>query len=70
MNVELADAEAVTLAAHPSMTQAELKRVVTFRHERQKWLTGNTPPRPHFVLNEVVLRRPVGTTRRSANSTT
>jgi transcriptional regulator with XRE-family HTH domain len=53
-------AEAITLAAHPDTTPAELKRMVTFRHERQERLAGNTPPRLHFVLNEAVLRRPVG----------
>ncbi|MGH3883080.1 MAG: helix-turn-helix domain-containing protein [Pseudonocardiaceae bacterium] len=53
-------AEAIILAAHPRTTQAELKRLVTFRHERQERLVGNTPPRLHFVLNEAVLRRPVG----------
>ncbi|MGH3769306.1 MAG: helix-turn-helix domain-containing protein [Pseudonocardiaceae bacterium] len=53
-------AEAITLAAHPNTTPSELKRMVTFRHERQERLAGNTPPRLHFVLNEAVLRRPVG----------
>lgn len=53
-------AEAVILAAHPNTTRDELTRLVTFRHERQERLAGNTPPRLHFVLNEAVLRRPVG----------
>jgi transcriptional regulator with XRE-family HTH domain len=53
-------AEAVILAAHPHTTRDELKRLVSFRHERQERLAGNTPPRLHFVLNEAVLRRPVG----------
>lgn len=53
-------AEAVTLAAHPNTTVDELRRQVTFRHERQERLAGNNPPRLHFVLNEAVLRRPVG----------
>ncbi|MGH3838184.1 MAG: helix-turn-helix domain-containing protein [Pseudonocardiaceae bacterium] len=53
-------AEAVILAARPNATQAELERRVTFRHERQERLAGSTPPRLHFVLNEAVLRRPVG----------
>ncbi|MGH3598960.1 MAG: helix-turn-helix domain-containing protein [Pseudonocardiaceae bacterium] len=54
-------AEALILAGHPNTTQAELTRIVTFRRERQERLVGNTPPRLHFVLNEAVLRRPVGT---------
>jgi transcriptional regulator with XRE-family HTH domain len=53
-------AEAVILAAHPNTTRDELQRLVTFRHERQERLAGSTPPRLHFVLNEAVLRRPVG----------
>jgi transcriptional regulator with XRE-family HTH domain len=55
-------AEAITLAAHPDTTPSELKRMVTFRHERQERLAGNAPPRLRFVLNEAVLRRPVGGT--------
>ncbi len=54
-------AEAVIMAARPNATQAELTRVVTFRRERQERLVGHAPPRLHFVLNEAVLRRPVGT---------
>ncbi|MGH3547491.1 MAG: helix-turn-helix domain-containing protein [Pseudonocardiaceae bacterium] len=54
-------AEAVVIAARPNATQAELTRVVTFRRERQERLVGHAPPRLHFVLNEAVLRRPVGT---------
>jgi transcriptional regulator with XRE-family HTH domain len=53
-------AEAVILAAHPNTTRDELTRLVSFRHERQERLAGSTPPRLHFVLNEAVLRRPVG----------
>ncbi len=53
-------AEAVILAARPNATGDELRRRVTFRHERQERLAGSTPPRLHFVLNEAVLRRPVG----------
>lgn len=53
-------AEAVILAAHPNTTRDELKRLVNFRHERQERLAGSTSPRLHFVLNEAVLRRPVG----------
>ena len=53
-------AEAIILAAHPNTTRDELQRLVTFRHERQERLAGSTPPRLHFVLNEAVLRRPVG----------
>ncbi|MDQ2788923.1 MAG: hypothetical protein DLM60_02455 [Pseudonocardiales bacterium] len=49
------------MAARPNATQAELTRVVTFRRERQERLVGHAPPRLHFVLNEAVLRRPVGT---------
>ncbi len=56
-------AEAVILAAHPNTTRDELQRLVTFRHERQERLAGNTPPRLHFVLNEAVLRRPVGSSQ-------
>ncbi|MGH3566678.1 MAG: helix-turn-helix domain-containing protein [Pseudonocardia sp.] len=55
-------AQAVMLAAHPTTSQAELTRLVSFRHERQQRLAGNTPPHLHFVLNEAVLRRPVGGT--------
>ena len=54
-------AEAVILAARPNATRADLTQRVTFRRERQERLVGNTPPRLHFVLNEAVLRRPVGT---------
>lgn len=53
-------AEAVILAAHQNTTRDELERRVTFRHERQERLSSSTPPRLHFVLNEAVLRRPVG----------
>jgi transcriptional regulator with XRE-family HTH domain len=53
-------AEAVILAAYPNTTRDELERRVTFRHERQERLSSSTPPRLHFVLNEAVLRRPVG----------
>ena len=53
-------AEAIIMAAHPNTTQTELTRLVTFRRQRQERLVGNTPPRLHFVLNEAVLRRPVG----------
>lgn len=53
-------AEAVILAAHPSTTQAELERLGSFRHERLERLAGKALPRLHFVLNEAVLRRPVG----------
>lgn len=53
-------AEAIILAAYPETPREELNRRVTFRHERQERLSVNTPPRLHFVLNEAVLRRPVG----------
>ncbi|MGH3772375.1 MAG: helix-turn-helix domain-containing protein [Pseudonocardiaceae bacterium] len=53
-------AEAVILAAHPGTTQAELTQLVAFRRERQQRLADDTPSRLHFVLNEAVLRRPVG----------
>lgn len=56
-------AEAIILAAHPSTTQAELKRLVTFRHERQERLVGSTPPRLHFVLNEAAATAPSATPR-------
>ncbi|MGH3978180.1 MAG: helix-turn-helix domain-containing protein [Pseudonocardiaceae bacterium] len=53
-------AKAVMVATRQESTEDELQRLVTFRRERQERLTGNTPPRLHFVLNEAVVRRPVG----------
>jgi transcriptional regulator with XRE-family HTH domain len=45
---------------NPDLTTAQLERAVSLREARQAQLDRNTPPRLRIVLNEAVLRRPVG----------
>ncbi len=51
---------AVTLAADPTRPPAEVDRLVAGRAERQAVLTGDDPPHLIAVINEAVIRRPVG----------
>lgn len=54
---------AITAAAHPYKTPAELDQSADFRCARQDRLSSNHPPRLHFVVNEAALLRPVGGAR-------
>lgn len=51
---------AITRAANPGQDFAEIERMVSARLERQSLLTGSNPPKLSAVINEAVLRRPVG----------
>jgi transcriptional regulator with XRE-family HTH domain len=51
---------AVTAAAHPYKSDADLEQSVRFRTARQDRLAVARPPHLHFVVNEAALLRPVG----------
>lgn len=51
---------AVTKAADPEREIAEVERLVDVRAERQARLNGDDPPQLWVVINEAVIRRPVG----------
>lgn len=51
---------AVTRAASPTLNPAEVERIVATRAERQARLHGDRAPQLWVVINEAVLRRPVG----------
>jgi transcriptional regulator with XRE-family HTH domain len=53
-------ARAVTLLGHPRADQAEIDRRVSLRLARQELLTKESPPRFWTVMDEAVLRRPIG----------
>ncbi|MEV6976904.1 helix-turn-helix transcriptional regulator [Kitasatospora sp. NPDC093806] len=50
-------------AGHPHATQQEIDELVAARLGRQARLGSASPPRCWYVLDEAVLRRPVGTDR-------
>lgn len=51
---------AITKAADPERDVAELERMVSVREARQERLNSNDPPHFLAVMNEAVIRRPVG----------
>ncbi len=51
---------AMTRAALPGATDAEVERPVQLRRDRQERLNGGSPPRLHLYINEAVVRRSVG----------
>jgi transcriptional regulator with XRE-family HTH domain len=53
-------AEAIVRAAFPGNTDHEVHRAVELRAARQALLDQEKPPSMHVVLNEAVIRRPVG----------
>lgn len=53
-------AHAVIRAAHPNAPADEVERRVALRTARQALLTKDTPPKLWAILDEAVLRRPVG----------
>jgi hypothetical protein len=53
-------ARAVTLLGHPSAPGHEVERRVGLRMRRQSLLTGEDPPHLWAVVDEAVLRRPLG----------
>jgi hypothetical protein len=53
-------ARAVTRLGHQAAPAAEIERRVGLRVKRQGLLTGANPPRIWSVMDEAVLRRPVG----------
>jgi transcriptional regulator with XRE-family HTH domain len=53
-------AQAVTRLGHQTASPAEIQRRVALRRKRQDLLTRSTPPRVWAILDEAVLRRPVG----------
>lgn len=53
-------ARAVTTIGHHSAPRAEIERRVTLRMNRQSLLAQAEPPRVWAVMDEAVLRRPVG----------
>ena len=53
-------ARAVTVLAHQGAAEAEIERRVSVRLKRQDVLAGPDPPRVWAVMDEAVLRRPVG----------
>ena len=55
-------ARAVTKLGHQSASEAEIERRVGLRIKRQDLLTRANPPRIWAVMDEAVLRRPVGGT--------
>ncbi len=55
-------ARAVTKLGHQSASEAEIERRVRLRIKRQDLLTRANPPRIWAVMDEAVLRRPVGGT--------
>jgi transcriptional regulator with XRE-family HTH domain len=55
-------ARAVTMLAHRAAAEAEIERRVSMRLKRQDVLHEPDPPRVWAVMDEAVLRRPVGGT--------
>jgi transcriptional regulator with XRE-family HTH domain len=55
-------ARAVTRLGHQSAPPEEIERRVSLRRKRQDLLTRSAPPRVWAILDETVLRRPVGGT--------
>jgi transcriptional regulator with XRE-family HTH domain len=53
-------ARAVTLLGHRTASEAEIERRVGLRRKRQDLLVRANPPRIWSVMDEAVLRRPVG----------
>jgi transcriptional regulator with XRE-family HTH domain len=53
-------AQAVTRLGHQAAPAAEIERRVTLRRKRQDLLTRSAPPRVWAIMDEAVLRRPVG----------
>ena len=53
-------AQAVTRLGHQAASAAEIERRVTLRRRRQDLLTRPAPPRVWAIMDEAVLRRPVG----------
>jgi transcriptional regulator with XRE-family HTH domain len=53
-------AHAVLRAGRPQASQAEIDRSVALRRERQALLTREEPPLLWVVMDETVLRRPIG----------
>jgi len=53
-------AQAVTRLGHQAAPAAEIERRVTLRRKRQDLLTRPAPPRVWAIMDEAVLRRPVG----------
>jgi transcriptional regulator with XRE-family HTH domain len=53
-------ARAVTVLGHKSAPPDEIERRVAVRMRRQKVLEGAEPPRVWAIMDEAVLRRPVG----------
>ncbi|MBC3843161.1 hypothetical protein GXW82_32060 [Streptacidiphilus sp. 4-A2] len=47
-------------AGHPHTSPIELKQMIDARMKRQESMCGAKPPRWAFILDEAVLRRPVG----------
>jgi transcriptional regulator with XRE-family HTH domain len=53
-------ARAVLRAGLPNASDEVIERGVALRHERQRLLTGENPPLLWVVIDETVLRRPIG----------
>lgn len=53
-------ARAVTLLGHPAASEGDIEQRVSLRMNRQNLLTSPTSPKIWSVLDEGVLRRPVG----------
>lgn len=53
-------AERSLRCGHPHAPEAEIRAMVKARLDRQKRLSSSKPPRCWFILDEAVLRRPVG----------
>jgi transcriptional regulator with XRE-family HTH domain len=53
-------ARSILRAGYPHAAQSEIDAMVDARLARQARLWGKTPPRCSFILDEAVLRRPVG----------
>jgi transcriptional regulator with XRE-family HTH domain len=53
-------AEAITRATHPAFPEERLRQAVELRRARQAQLDRENPPQLSVLLNEAVLRRPVG----------
>jgi len=56
-------ARAVVKLGHANTTPQEIERRVTLRMERQRLLTRANPPQLWAVVDEAVLRRPIGGTK-------
>jgi hypothetical protein len=52
--------EAVVRATHPDITETQLRRSVELRQARHAQLDRENPASLHVLLNEAVIRRPVG----------